>query len=260
MAETADRAPDAGAALRFSGASVGYAGRAVLTGLDLWVDPGGALALVGPNGAGKSTLIKAVLGLAQVLDGSLTVLGRPPAGSRGQAAYVPQVDSLDADFPVSAGQVVLMGRYRHAGWLRPPGRADRRIAAEALARVGLADRARDRFGLLSGGQRQRVLLARAIAAQPRLLLLDEPFNGLDAPSQEEILRVMAQLRTEGTALVVSTHDLAVARDACGTVCLLNGRQCAFGPVDRTLSPDLLRQTYGSQAVELSGGTTMLVEP
>ncbi|RKR91738.1 manganese/iron transport system ATP-binding protein [Micromonospora pisi] len=260
MAEAPAPTPAADAALRFSRASVGYAGRTVLHGVDLRVEPGQALALVGPNGAGKSTLIKAVLGMAQLLGGSLTILGHPPAGARGLAAYVPQVDSLDADFPVSAGQVVLMGRYRHSGWLRPPGRADRRIAAEALARVGLADRARDRFGLLSGGQRQRVLLARAIAAQPRLLLLDEPFNGLDAPSQEEILRVLADLRAEGTALVVSTHDLTIARDACDTVCLLNGRQYAFGPAERTLSPALLRETYGSQAVELPGGRTVLVEP
>ncbi|MGW4463705.1 metal ABC transporter ATP-binding protein [Micromonospora sp. NPDC004704] len=260
MAESPHGVPAADVALRFSQASVGYAGRTVLTGVHLAVSPGEALALVGPNGAGKSTLIKAVLGLAQVLHGSLTILGEPSARSRGRAAYVPQIDSLDADFPVSAGQVVLMGRYRHTGWLRPPGRADRRLAAEALDRVGLADRARTRFGLLSGGQRQRVLLARAIAAQPRLLLLDEPFNGLDAPSQEEILRVMAQLRAAGTALVVSTHDLGIARDACDTVCLLNGRQYGFGPVGETLSPALLRRTYGNHAVELDGGATMLVEP
>jgi manganese/iron transport system ATP-binding protein len=260
VAESPEGVPAADVALRFSGASVGYAGRTVLRGVHLTVRPGEALALVGPNGAGKSTLIKAVLGLAQLLDGSLTVLGEPVARARGRAAYVPQLDSLDADFPVSAGQVVLMGRYRHAGWLRPPGRAHRRLAAEALDRVGLADRARTRFGLLSGGQRQRVLLARAIAAQPRLLLLDEPLNGLDAPSQEEILRVLANLRVDGTALVVSTHDLAVARDACDTVCLLNGRQYAFGPVPGTLSPALLRQTYGRHAVELDGGATMLVEP
>jgi manganese/iron transport system ATP-binding protein len=246
--------------LRIEQASFGYRGTPVLTGVDCAVRAGEAMALIGPNGAGKSTLIKAVLGLAQLLDGTVTVLGRSVARSRGQAAYVPQVDALDADFPVTAGQVVLMGRYRQAGWLRPLRGSDRDIAADALARVGLADRAGDRFGVLSGGQRQRVLLARAIATRSRLMLLDEPFNGVDAVSQDAILRVLRELTAEGTAVVLSTHDLAVARKACDTVCLVNRRQIAFGPVAETLTSALLRTSYGSQAVELHGDRMILVEP
>jgi manganese/iron transport system ATP-binding protein len=249
-----------GPALRFAGAAVGYRGRAVLTDLDLDLAGGRTLALVGPNGAGKSTLIKSVLGLSEVVGGTLTVLGRPVARARGLAAYVPQVDSLDADFPVSAADVVLMGRYRRIGWWRPTGRADRRAALAALDRVGLAGRARTRFGLLSGGQRQRVLVARAIAAESRLLLLDEPLNGVDVTSQEAILRVLGELTAAGAALVVSTHDLGLAGRIADQVCLLNGRQWAAGRPADVLTGELLRRAYGGHAIDLPNGRTMLVEP
>jgi manganese/iron transport system ATP-binding protein len=250
----------AGAALEFHGVSVGYHGRPVLTHVELQLRAGQRLALVGPNGAGKSTLIKAVLGLTQVLAGTATVLGRAPAQARGLTGYVPQNDSLDADFPVTAGQVVLMGRYRRIGWWRPTRAADRRIARAALDRVGLADRAGHRFGLLSGGQRQRVLLARAIAAEPRLLLLDEPFNGVDAVSQDAIVTVLRELTAAGTALVLSTHDLTVARDLADQVCLLNRRQWSVGPPAETLTTGPLRRAYGGHAVDLADGRTVLVEP
>jgi manganese/iron transport system ATP-binding protein len=241
-------------ALRISYATIGYHRTTILRDVDLDLPTGRTLVLIGPNGAGKSTLIKAVLGLADVLAGSIDGPGRRETG------YVPQLDTLDADFPVSAGQVVLMGRYRRIGWWRPTSRADRRAVDEALARVGLADRAGDRFGVLSGGQRQRVLLARAIAAEPRLLLLDEPFNGVDAVSQAAILAVLRDLAAAGAALVVSTHDLAVARGLADLVCLLNGRQWAAGPPASVLTSANLRVAYGGQAVGLDDGCTVLVEP
>ena len=249
----------AGASLRFSGVTAGYRGTPVLTHVDLDLPAGQRLVLVGPNGAGKSTLIKAVLGLAQVLGGTASVLGRAPAQARGLTGYVPQLDTLDAGFPVTAAQVVLMGRYRRMGWWRPTRAADRRIAREALDRVGLADRAGRPFGVLSGGQRQRVLLARALAAEPRLLLLDEPFNGVDAISQEAIVAVLRELTAAGTALVLSTHDLTVARDLADQVCLLNGRQWAVGPPGEILTAGPLRRTYGGHAVDLADGRTVLVE-
>ncbi|GID29791.1 metal ABC transporter ATP-binding protein [Paractinoplanes brasiliensis] len=246
--------------LRYAGVSVGYDSAPVLTHVDLELAAGQRLALVGPNGAGKSTLIKSVLGLVPVLAGSATVLGADPAAARGRAGYVPQTDTLDADFPVSVRQVVMMGRYRAIGWWRPAGTADRRAVAEALDRVGLADRAGHRFGTLSGGQRQRVLLARAIAAEPRLLLLDEPFNGVDVVSQEAITRVLRELSDGGTALVLSTHDLGVARDLADQVSLLNGRQWAVGKPADTLTADKLRAAYGGHAVDLPDGRMILVEP
>ncbi|MEU4563558.1 metal ABC transporter ATP-binding protein [Actinoplanes sp. NPDC023936] len=243
-----------GLELRYSGVSIGYQGRPVLTGVDLELRAGQRLALVGPNGAGKSTLIKSMLGLAEVLGGTARVPARTDTG------YVPQSGALDADFPVSVRQVVMMGRYRRLGWWRPVRSADRAAVAEALDRVGLADRARHRFGLLSGGQRQRVLLARAIVAQPALLLLDEPFNGVDAVSQEAIVTVLRELSAAGAALVLSTHDLGVARDLADLVCLVNGRQQAVGTPGETLTAESLRRTYGSGAIDLADGRMVLVEP
>lgn len=239
-------------ALVFDSVSVAYETTPVLEEVQGSVAAGEAVALIGPNGAGKSTLIKAILGLVPVVRGEIRVLGRRPAAARREVAYVPQADTLDADFPVSVAQVVLMGRYRRVGWLRRPGRADRAAAAEALRRVGLAHRARDRFGALSGGQRQRVLLARAIAQQAKVLLLDEPFNGVDAVSQDALLTALGELKAAGAAVVVSTHDLALAHLTCQQVCLLNGHQYGFGPVAATLTPERLRETYGGQALELRG--------
>ncbi|MFG1706617.1 metal ABC transporter ATP-binding protein [Nonomuraea sp. M3C6] len=224
------------AALTCEGLSASYGQRIVLTNVTLSVPYGSALALIGPNGAGKSTLIKAVLGLVET-GGLMRVLGRDPARARPEVAYVPQADTLDAAFPATAGEVVLMGRYRSIGWLRRPRRHDREIAASALDRVGLATRAKDRFGTLSMGQRQRVLLARAIAAEPRLLLLDESFNGVDSASQETILETLAGLRAISTTIMLATHDLALARRACDLVCLLNGTVRALGTPDQVLQPE-----------------------
>ncbi|GAB3833243.1 metal ABC transporter ATP-binding protein [Dactylosporangium cerinum] len=232
-------------ALRIERVAVAYDGRTVLQDIDGQVLAGETVALIGPNGAGKSTLIKAALGLVPVASGTITVLGRRPAEARRDVAYVPQADTLDPQFPISVAQVVLMGRYRRVGWLRRPGRADRRIAADALDRVGLAGLARARFGTLSGGQRQRVLLARAIAQQPRLLLLDEPFNGVDAVSQDALLDAIGALKQQGAAVLISTHDLTLAHLACDCACLLNRHMHGFGPVDEILTPDLLLAAYGA---------------
>ena len=244
-------------ALSFDHASLAYGRTTVVEDVHGTVHSGQSVALIGPNGAGKSTLLRAVLGLVDVVAGRIDVLGTTPTRARRQVAYVPQVDTLDAQFPISVGQVVLMGRYRDVGWLRRPGQRDRAVAGEALAAVGLAARAGDRFGTLSGGQRQRVLLARAIAQRPRLLLLDEPFNGVDAVSQQALLDALRRLRDGGAAVVVSTHDLALAHLACDEVCLLNRHQVAFGPTEATLTPDLLRAAYGGQALELAGDNVIV---
>jgi manganese/iron transport system ATP-binding protein len=219
-------------------ATVAYERDPVVEGVDGEVAAGQSVALIGPNGAGKSTLIRA----------------------RRQVAYVPQADTLDPEFPVSALQVVLMGRYPRVGWLRRPGAADRQAAQRALAEVGLAERAAARFGTLSGGQRQRVLLARAIAQEPRLLLLDEPFNGVDALSQDLLLAALGRLRAAGAAVVMATHDLGLAHLACDEVCLLNRHQIGFGPIGTTLTPELLRATYGGQALQLRGDGVIVARP
>jgi manganese/iron transport system ATP-binding protein len=257
-----ERAPELTAPplLEYQQATIAYDGVPVVEAVTGAVLPGSSVALIGPNGAGKSTLIKATLGLVPLASGSIRVLGQTPAAARREVAYVPQADTLDAEFPVSAGQVVLMGRYRRAGWLRGPGRTDRAAAARALEAVGLGDRASARFGTLSGGQRQRVLLARAIAQEPKLLLLDEPFNGVDATSQELLLAALTRLRGGGAAVLLATHDLALAHLACDEVCLLNHHQIGFGPTGATLTPELLRATYGGQALELRGDAVIVARP
>ncbi len=237
--------------------SVTYGRDLVLEDVSLSVAPGGAVALIGPNGAGKSTLLKAILGLLPLADGRVKVMGQRPEDARGLVAYVQQADTLDAEFPVSVLQVVQMGRYRAIGWGRRPGPADRREAMEALAEVGLADWAKDRFGTLSGGQRQRVLLARAIAQHAQLLLLDEPFNGLDATTTDVLIEVLARLRSDGVGVVMSTHDLAVAHLTCGDACVLNRRRVAYGPIGEAITPGTLAEAYGSRAVLLASGATVV---
>ena len=244
-------------ALRLNLVHAAYDRHPVLEGVNGDLEPGRSLALIGPNGAGKSTLIKAILGLVPLTSGSIEVLGRTPEMARADVAYVPQIDALDPAFPVTAADVVLMGRYRRIGWLRRPGRADRAIARSALARVGLGAQAAEQFGKLSGGQRQRVLVARAIAQEARLLLLDEPFNGVDATSTDQILDLLKELRADGVAIVMSTHDLSVAHLACDEACLLNRRQVAFGRIDEALTPEHLRETYGNAAVQLVAGSAVV---
>jgi ABC-type Mn2+/Zn2+ transport system ATPase subunit len=243
-------------ALRVSGASFAYAKTPALTGMEFELHAGEAVALIGPNGSGKSTLLKGILGLIHRTEGTVEVLGHatPPAGSIG---YVPQTDELDPEFPVSLEQVVMMGRYRELGWLRLPGKKDRAAVAAALETVGLGSRAKTRFGELSGGQQQRGLLARAVAASPRLLLLDEPFNGLDQSNRDALVDTVERLKADGVAVLVSTHDLELARAVCESVLLLNGSQVAFGPRDAVLTLDNVQRTFHEVGVEVDQHTLVV---
>ncbi|WP_322750541.1 MULTISPECIES: ABC transporter ATP-binding protein, partial [unclassified Frankia] len=234
----------AGPAVVFDRATVAYGRTPVLTTVHGTVETGHAVAVIGPNGAGKSTLIKAILGLAPVTGGSVTVFGQQPARARRRIAYVPQTETLDAKVRVTVTQIVLMGRYRWIGWVRRPTFTDRAAAARALATVGLADHARDCFGTLSSAQRQRVMLARAIAQQPRLLLLDEPFTEVDVLCQAALLSTLATMRASGTSVVISTRDLALAHLTCDDVFLLNDPQVTFGPTASTLTHYRLTAAFG----------------
>ena len=226
----------------FRDATLGYGGTPALSGLTLDVVGGGALALVGPNGGGKTTLMRALVGGCQVLSGRVSV-------TASRIGLVPQSADLDLTFPVSAAEVVTMGLIGEAGWGRRITADMRRRVSAALERVNLTDRATRRFGTLSGGQRQRVLVARALVARPDLVMMDEPFNGLDAPSRDIITRLIAELTEDGVGVVVSTHDLSLARDVCSRACVLASRLVALGPTNEALAPEILARAYGSSADE-----------
>jgi ABC-type Mn2+/Zn2+ transport system ATPase subunit len=232
-------------AVRVSGLGGGYApGQEALADVSFALPGGRIAAVLGPNGGGKTTLFRALLGELPVRRGEVELDGRP--------AYVPQTDRTRLDFPVSALDVVLMGAYGRTRWWQRLTRADRDAARAALDRVDLADRARTRFGALSGGQRQRVLIARALLQDTRVLLLDEPLSGVDAASAARIEAVFAELRAEGRALLVATHDVEQAR-AWDDVLCLNGRQIAFGAPAEVLTGAVLETTYGAELVVLGGG-------
>jgi len=226
----------------FKDAVLGYGNTPALSGLTLDVDGGQALALVGPNGGGKTTLMRGIVGGCSVLSGSVEISAR-------RIGLVPQSADLDLTFPVSASEVVTMGLVAEVGWGRRIGADMRARVGEALERVNLSDRASRRFGTLSGGQRQRVLVARALVARPDLVMMDEPFNGLDAPSRDILTRLIAELTADGVGVVVSTHDLSLARDVCSRACVLASRLVALGSVDEALAPSVLARAYGAGADE-----------
>lgn len=228
--------------LTVEGLSVVRGGTLALEDVSFAARPGDLVAVVGPNGAGKSTLFAALLGLVPLAAGSFRVEGR--------FAYVPQHGPGDRAFPVTARDVVLMGLYRRVGPLRRLRAAERDAGERALARVGLAARASVPFGDLSGGERQRALIARALAEQGSVLLLDEPLSGVDAVSEEAILRVLAEERAEGRAVLIATHDLALARGRCSQALLLDRRAYAFGPPGEALVEETLRAVYGARLVLL----------
>lgn len=233
-----DEGRDAGATV-FSAknASIGYAQTPVLTGITLSLSPGHALALIGPNGSGKTTLMRALLGSAQVISGEVSC----PLDFLG---YVPQNSDIDLSFPINVRQVVEMGMYPKTKLLRPLSREQKEAVSAALEQIGLVERARERFGTLSGGQRQRVLVARALVAKPRLVLLDEPFNGLDEPNREALLSLINQAKVQGTAFMISTHDYRVATEVCDESLIVAGRQVACGPTSQVFRPEIINEAFG----------------
>ena len=218
-------------------ASIGYSQTPVLTGITLSLSPGHALALIGPNGSGKTTLMRALLGSAQLISGELSC----PLDFLG---YVPQNSDIDLSFPINLRQVVEMGMYPKTKPLRPLSREQKEEVSAALEQIGLADRARERFGTLSGGQRQRVLVARALVAKPRMVLLDEPFNGLDEPNREALLSLISQAKAQGTAFMISTHDYRVATEVCDESLIVAGRQVAYGPTSQVFRPEIIKEAFG----------------
>lgn len=225
------------------GLSPGVGPRHALEGITFRVARGERVAVVGPNGAGKSTLFKIIAGTLRPERGQVTVYGHGPAGHI-CIAYVPQRNQVDWNFPVTVEDVVMMGRVGQIGLLRRPGKGDWAIVRAALGRVGAADLAHHRIGELSGGQQQRVFLARALAQQAELLLLDEPLNGLDVPTQEAIIGILDDLRAGGVTVLLATHDLDMAAERFDRIMLLNRRIIAFESPAAALRAENLLTAYG----------------
>ena len=243
---TRSAALPAGAPLAIRGLTVSYGEKPAVFSVDAEFSAKAMTAIIGPNGAGKSTLLKAVLGVIPRLSGDVSVFGLPIEQTRDRIAYVPQRASVDWDFPTTVIDVVLMGLYRRVGLLGRMTGALRTKALECLDRVGMSDFAHRQIGQLSGGQQQRVFLARALAQDADLYLLDEPFAGVDAATERAIIDVLKSLKTAGKTVICVHHDLATVADYFDDVFLINVRKIAQGPVATTFTGENLNATYGGR--------------
>lgn len=227
--------------------AVSLAGRQVLRDVNLQVNSGDFVGLLGPNGAGKTTLLRSILGLVPITAGAITVAGGTVRRGRSGIGYVPQRHEFAWDFPIDVEQVVMTGRNAQLRRLRPPQVHDWRAVADAVDRVELTPLSRRPVGQLSGGQRQRVLIARALASESTVLLLDEPFTGLDMPSQESLTRLLQGLAGEGHGVLMTTHDVAGAMHACDQLALLNRTILRFDKPSRLRDPKLWMDTFAVSA-------------
>lgn len=234
-------------AIEFDSFSFTLPGRDILWDINLKIASGSCIGIIGPNGSGKTTLIKSIVGLNQPTKGSVKVFGNPPSRDwrrKVQLGYVPQLKSMDKDFPISVYEVVLLGRTGRLGWFKRPSSEDHRIVEHALGKVDMLN-LRDRpIGQLSGGQQQRVLIARALATESKLLLLDEPATGLDIPSQQSIFRLLDALHGDGITVLTTTHDLAALEyHHFDLILCLNQTIIAYGPPEQVLTPEILERTF-----------------
>jgi manganese/zinc/iron transport system ATP- binding protein len=226
--------------------TVAYHRKPVLWDIDYDAPEGRLIGIVGPNGAGKSTLLKAILDLVPKASGQVTIYGQPYRRQRHLVGYVPQRESVDWDFPVNALDVVAMGRYGRIGWFRRVSRAHQQAAWAALERVGLTDLAKRQISQLSGGQQQRVFLARALAQDAVIYLMDEPFASVDASTEKAIVEVLSELRNGGKTVLVVHHDLQTVPEYFDHVLLINMRIVAHGPTAQVFTMENLRKTYGGR--------------
>ncbi|MCM2582654.1 MULTISPECIES: manganese ABC transporter ATP-binding protein MntB [Bacillus] len=226
--------------------TVAYHKRPVLQDISLQVPEGKLIGIIGPNGAGKSTLIKTILGLVPRASGDISIYGKDYKDQRTRIGYVPQRGSVDWDFPTSALDVVLMGRYGRIGLLKRPKKADVEMAKAALAKVGMLDYANRQISQLSGGQQQRVFLARALCQNADIYFMDEPFAGVDAATERAIMTLLAELKEKGKTVLVVHHDLQTAEDYFDWILLLHLRKIAFGPAENVFTIDNLQKTYGGR--------------
>ena len=241
------------------GVSAGYGSRVALADVTLSIATGSLMAIIGPNGAGKSTLLKTIAGLLHPFAGTIEVLGGPPGQEARRIAYVPQAEVVDWAFPVTVGDVVMMGRVPLIGVGRSPGSDDRAAVREALETVDMWTELDRQIGALSGGQRRRVFLARALAAKPDLYLLDEPVTGVDVTTQEDLMSILEAESSRGRTIVATTHDLASAAHHFHEVAFVNGRIVASGPANLVMDPALLAATYGGHVIVLPEGDRTIID-
>lgn len=233
-------------ALEVHDLTVAYRKKPVLWGVDFEIAPGQLVGILGPNGAGKSTLIKAAMGLLPLSSGWVEVCGEPLEANRQMVGYVPQREDIDWDFPVNVMDVVLMGRYGKLGLFKRPKKKDHEIAYECLEKVNMHPFADRQISNLSGGQQQRVFLARALAQESDIYLMDEPFAGVDAATESAIITLLRELRDKGKTVFVVHHDLSTVPEYFDSVILLNARLIDYGPTKEIFTTENLGKTYGGQ--------------
>ncbi len=239
--------------------AAGYPGeRHALNGATFDVLPGERVAVIGPNGAGKSTLFKAIVGLIPHTRGEISIHGESCRASHNMVGYVPQQNEIDWQFPVSVWDVVLMARTRKIGWVRRAGHKDREIVEQMLAQVGMLELRNRQIGQLSGGQKRRVFIARALAQETDVLLLDEPFSGVDASAEQEIMAVLDTLRDQRVTVILATHDLGAASRSFDKLLLLKQRVLAYGTPREVLTPQVLRAAYGGAIQIFENGHSLTV--
>jgi manganese/iron transport system ATP-binding protein len=239
--------------------SIGYGDKAVVEALTFNVPHGARVAVVGPNGAGKSTLFKALVGLLPLQHGQVIIHGLPLGNHKDCVAYVPQREEVDWRFPVTVSDVVMMGRYDHQGWLKRESGKDRAVVEHSLGQMGIGDLAAQSIRDLSGGQQQRVFLARALAQEPHILLMDEPFTGVDLTTQEATLRLLDNLHTAQVTAMIATHDLNLAAEHFDLMLLLNHRLIAFGAPAQVMKQEYLSIAFGSRLAVLADGSVVVDE-
>lgn len=239
--------------------TVAYGANTVLEDVSFDLPAGQLVGIIGPNGAGKTTLMRAILGLVPLVAGNIQIGARALNRRGGQVAYIPQRSVINWRFPATVAEVALMGRYGRLGIFRRPGPADRALALHCLEQVGMAGYAARPITELSGGQQQRVFIARALAQEPEVLLLDEPISGVDAPTQEIILAILADLAAQGKTVLLTTHDLHCNMQYFDGLMAINRRLVALGTTEQVLTAKTLTATYGTQLVLADGSSVALIE-
>ena len=245
--------------LELQNINIGYGDKIVLRELSFQVPHGSRVAVVGPNGAGKSTLFKALVGLLPLQQGNIFIHGEALGSHQDCVAYVPQREEVDWRFPVTVEDVVMMGRFAQMGWLKRATSHDRDAVQKSLMQMGIADLAEQSIGQLSGGQQQRAFLARAIAQEPHILLMDEPFTGVDVTTQEATLRLLDHLQEKKVTAIVSTHDLNLASSRFDLALLLNHRLIAFGAPREVFTKENLAQAFGNSLLVMENGMMLVDE-